>query len=43
MRYLRWILFRIFHCDPKANVIVAGDFNRIAMEYTEFLVKDYYL
>ena len=41
LRTLRWILFRISERDKKACIVVAGDFNKIAMEGVDFIEKDF--
>jgi hypothetical protein len=37
MRALRWIIYRLFTLEKKPNIVIAGDFNSIAIKDTEFL------
>ena len=43
LRYLKWILYRIHCIDSKPNIVVVGDFNKIAMQSIGFLDSSYKL
>jgi hypothetical protein len=37
LRSLSWIVNRLFYLEKKPNIIIAGDFNKIAMKDVTFL------